>query len=387
MTAIDQHLHEHGRLQASFLATITPMAGDSELVRLTPYLGGQCACDNAIGSGNEEAMGGNHCKPKPADYPRHLGAICCRGVRKVYNAARRRGSTVAVEHVDLDIARGESFGLLGPNGAGKTTLVEILEGLILPTAGDVQVLGRTWSRDGDDLRARIGVALQQTRLPDRSTVRECLELFISLYPRSRPIEDLIAQVALNDKEHAQVSTLSGGQQQRLAIGCALAGEPELLFLDEPTTGLDPQSRRQIWELVQSFVASGGTVVLTTHSMDEAERLCDRVAVMDRGRIVRVGRPAELIAELGAANVIEFQANDAGLGIALLLALPGVTSARESSAGDATRWTLSAPEPYVTLPALFALAEREATRLAHLSMRSATLEDVFVSLTGRALRDQ
>jgi ABC-2 type transport system ATP-binding protein len=307
-------------------------------------------------------------------------------VRKVYDGARRRGSTVAVEHVDLDIAYGESFGLLGPNGAGKTTLVEILEGLILPTAGDVHVLGGTWSSDGEDLRSRIGVVLQETRLPDRSTVRECLELFASLYPRSRPMEGLLAQVALGDKVHARVSTLSGGQRQRLAIGCALAGEPELLFLDEPTTGLDPQSRRQIWELVQSFVAGGGTVMLTTHAMDEAERLCDRVAVMDRGVIARVGSPAELIAGLGAANVVEFHTSDRCLGTASLRALPGVTSVRESPAGDATRWTLSAPDPQLTLPALFALAEREATRLAHLSMRSATLEDVFVSLTGRMLRE-
>jgi ABC-2 type transport system ATP-binding protein len=313
-------------------------------------------------------------------------AIRCRGVRKVYDAARRRGSTVAVEHVDLDIARGESFGLLGPNGAGKTTLVEILEGLLPPTAGEVHVLGGTWNRDGEDLRSRLGVVLQETRLPDRSTVRECLELFASFYPRSRSIEDLLAQVALHDKQHARVSSLSGGQRQRLAIGCALAGAPELLFLDEPTTGLDPQSRRQIWDLVQAFVAGGGTVMLTTHAMDEAERLCHRVAVMDRGCIVRVGSPAELIAELGAANIVEFHTNDAGLGTASLQALPGVASVRETPDGEATRWTLNALEPHVTLPALFALAEREAARVTHLSMRSATLEDVFVSLTGRALRD-
>ena len=196
---------------------------------------------------------------------------------------------------------------------------------------------------------------------------------------------MLAEVALADKENALVSTLSGGQRQGLAIGCALVGAPELLFLDEPTTGLDPGARRQLWEVVLEFLAGGGTVVLTTHYMEEAERLCDRVAVMDRGRIARVGSPAELIAGLGASHVVELQL-DADVEAAALLALPGVTSAREAVAGDATRWTLSAPEPHVTLPALFALAARREMKLAHLSTRSATLEDVFVSLTGRQLRD-
>lgn len=315
-------------------------------------------------------------------------AVQCRGVRKVYEPARRdraRGPVAAIDHVDLDIARGGSFGLLGPNGAGKTTLVEVLEGLIAPTSGDVRVLGGTWDRDAPELRRRIGVVLQDTRLPDRATVRECLELFASLHSSARPLDEVLEATGLRDAEDTLVSALSGGQRQSLAIGCALVGAPELLFLDEPTTGLDPDARRRLWALVLEFIAGGGTVFLTTHYMEEAERLCDRVAVMDRGRIVREGSPAELIAGLGASHVIELELS-ANVDAASLLALPGVTSAREAP-GDMTRWTLSAPAPHVTLPSLFALAEQRGMKLAHLTTRSATLEDVFVSLTGRRLRDQ
>ena len=247
----------------------------------------------------------------------------------------RGAAVVAVDGLDLGIRRGECFGLLGPNGAGKTTTVEILEGILEPSAGEVELLGMSWARDEVRLRERIGVALQETRFPERLSVAEVLNLFRSFYPRSRPVAALLADVELTEKRDAWVGKLSGGQRQRLAIACALVGEPDILFLDEPTTGLDPQSRRQLWDLVLRFRGAGGTVVLTTHYMEEAERLCDRVAIIDHGRIIKEGSPAELIRGLGAQDVIEFALEGAAAGAGLaesdLLALPAVTGAR--LAGD------------------------------------------------------
>jgi ABC-2 type transport system ATP-binding protein len=208
---------------------------------------------------------------------------------------------VAVDGIDLRIAPGECFGLLGPNGAGKTTTVEILEGVGEPTSGVVELFGLTWRRDGVALRQRIGVALQETRLSEKQSVEETLELFRSFYRRPRPLQVLLDEVQLDEKRAAWVGKLSGGQRQRLALACALVGDPEILFLDEPTTGLDPQSRRQVWELVSAYKGRGGTVLLTTHYMEEAERLCDRVAVVDRGRVISQGPPRALITEhVGAA---------------------------------------------------------------------------------------
>ena len=254
-------------------------------------------------------------------------AVSCRGLRKIYDA-RRGAAVVAVDGIDLAIRRGECYGLLGPNGAGKTTTVEILEGILEPSAGEVELLGMSWARDDHRLRERIGVALQETRLPERLSVREVLDLFRSFYRRSRPVAALLADVELTEKRDAWVGKLSGGQRQRLAIACALVGEPDILFLDEPTTGLDPQSRRQLWDLVLRFRAAGGTVVLTTHYMEEAERLCDRVAIVDHGRIIKEGSPAELIRSLGAQHVIEFKLEGAAaVAEADLRALPAVTGAR------------------------------------------------------------
>ncbi len=322
----------------------------------------------------------------------HSGpAVSCRGLRKVYDARRRwpaRGSgaaVVAVDGLDLAIRRGECFGLLGPNGAGKTTTVEILEGILAPSAGEVELLGMSWARDDIRLRERIGVALQETRLPERRTVTEVLDLFRSFYPRPRTVAALLADVELGEKRDAWVGKLSGGQRQRLAIACALVGEPDILFLDEPTTGLDPQSRRQLWELVLRFRGGGGTVVLTTHYMEEAERLCDRVAIIDHGHIIKEGSPAELIRGLGAQHVIEFNLDGAAAPIAErdLLALPAVTGARLSEDGLCA---LTASEPARALPALIALVSARGAALGRLETRHATLEDVFVTLTGRHLRD-
>jgi ABC-2 type transport system ATP-binding protein len=318
-------------------------------------------------------------------------AVFCRGLRKVYDARRswlgggKGGAVVAVDGLDLRIERGQCFGLLGPNGAGKTTTVEILEGILEPSAGDVQLLGLSWARDELRLRERIGVALQETRLPERLSVSEVLDLFRSFYRRSRPVAALLADVELTEKRDAWVGKLSGGQRQRLAIACALVGEPEILFLDEPTTGLDPQSRRQLWDLVLRFRGAGGTVVLTTHYMEEAERLCDRVAIIDHGRIIKEGSPAELIRGLGAQHVIEFAVEGGGTAVAEadLLALPAVTGARLSPDGACA---LTVSEPARALPALIALVSGRGATLGRLETRHATLEDVFVTLTGRHLRD-
>jgi ABC-2 type transport system ATP-binding protein len=305
-------------------------------------------------------------------------AAACRGLVKRY------ADVVAVDGLDLEVRTGECFGLLGPNGAGKTTTVEILEGLLEPDAGDVEVLGTRWGRDDRALRERIGMQLQETQLSEKLSVEEIVRLFRSFYRRGPGVDEVIAMVELESKRKAWYSKLSGGQKQRLAVACALVGRPELLFLDEPTTGLDPQSRRQLWALVERFRAAGGTILLTTHYMDEAETLCDRVAVVDHGKVIALGTPRELIRSLGAEHVVEFALGDgaAPLADAALRALPGVRDVREENGA----WSLSSSEMHLTVPALLdALGDRRSA-LSHLSTHSATLEDVFVSLTGRHLRD-
>jgi ABC-2 type transport system ATP-binding protein len=317
-------------------------------------------------------------------------AVLCRGLRKIYQAGRgfgrkRAGEVLAVDGLDLAIPRGECFGLLGPNGSGKTTTVEMLEGLLDPTGGEVRLLGMDWAHDEIRLREIMGVALQETRLPEKLTVEEVLTLFRSFYQRPRPLSALLADVQLEEKRRVWVSKLSGGQRQRLAIACALVAEPEIQFLDEPTTGLDPQSRRQVWGLVAAYRARGGTVVLTTHYMEEAQRLCDRVAILDRGRLIRLGTPAELIAGLGAEHVVELEL-EPGMGTldeASLRGLPTVTEAHLSGEGV---WALAAVDPERAVPALRALLQERGQHPVRLGTRKATLEDVFVSLTGRALHD-
>jgi ABC-2 type transport system ATP-binding protein len=244
-------------------------------------------------------------------------AVRCDALRKRY------GDVVAVDELTVHVRRGECFGLLGPNGAGKTTTIEILEGLLAPDAGDVEVLGLQWAQHERQLRQRLGIQLQETQLPEKLTVEETLRLFRSFYPRGRTVEQLLQVVELESKRSSRVGKLSGGQKQRLSLACSLAGDPDLLFLDEPTTGLDPQSRRQLWDTLRRFRDEGGTMVLTTHYMDEAEILCDRVAIIDHGKVIAVGTPTELIGALAAPTVV---------------------------------------------------------------VRSGTLEDVFMSLTGRHLRD-
>src|SRR5919199_2948010 len=226
-------------------------------------------------------------------------ALSVRGLRKTYK------DVVAVDGLDLAVRPGECFGLLGPNGAGKTTTIEICEGLAAPDDGDVELLGMRWATHAAVLRERLGISLQETQLSDKLTVEETLTLFRSFYRRGRTVDEVIDAVQLGEKRDARVGKLSGGQKQRLALACAFVGDPDLLFLDEPTTGLDPQSRRQLWELIEGYKATGRTILLTTHYMDEAERLCDRVAIMDHGRTIAMGTPGELIARLRAEHVLEF----------------------------------------------------------------------------------
>lgn len=295
---------------------------------------------------------------------------------------------VAVAGLDLTVGAGECFGLLGPNGAGKTTTIEILEGLTLPDSGGVEILGTPWREGaaGRALRERLGIQLQDTQLADKLTVSEVLALFRSFYRQSHTVDEVLALVELEEKRRARVMTLSGGQKQRLAVACALISKPELLFLDEPTTGLDPQSRRQLWEIIRRFRAAGGTVLLTTHYMEEAERLCDRVAIMDHGKIIALGTPAELIASLGAEHVIEFALND-GIPADLmegLRSMGGVTAVRPGAGGGGLSLTVT--ELHRTLPALLALLQQRALELSLLTTHHATLDDVFVALTGRQLRD-
>jgi ABC-2 type transport system ATP-binding protein len=307
-------------------------------------------------------------------------AIRCRQLVKTYPG---RPPVEAIRGLDLDVDTGECFGLLGPNGAGKTTTMEILEGLLDATSGDVEVLDLRWDRDADAIRRRIGISLQETRLADKLTVREVVTIFRSFYRDGLDPEEAIRRVSLDEKARSYVVKLSGGQKQRLAVACAIVGDPELLFLDEPTTGLDPQSRRQLWDIINDFRRSGRTVMLTTHYMDEAERLCDRVAVIDQGRVIALGTPTELIARLGGQHVIEFTLADGQAATAdEFTALPTVTVARV----DAGRFGLTVAEPQVALPALLRHLQQSGRELATLTTRHATLEDVFVNLTGRHLRD-
>ncbi|RJP30481.1 MAG: ABC transporter ATP-binding protein [Phycisphaerales bacterium] len=310
-------------------------------------------------------------------------AIECHDVHKVY-AQRRKEPVHALRGLDLTVRTGECFGLLGPNGAGKTTTVEILEGLLEPTSGTVEVLGLQWGRHDARLRQRIGISLQETRLEDKLTALETVRLFRSFYRSGPRPEEVVERVGLTEKRRSYVEHLSGGQRQRLAVACALVGDPELLFLDEPTTGLDPQARRDVWEIIRDQRRRGRTVMVTTHYMDEAHRLCDRVAVVDHGRVIALGTPDELIHTLGGGHVIEFSLENGrpALDAARLAQVAGVRTVTF----DGPSVLLAVDEPHVALPALMRHLDQAGAPLQRLTTRHASLEDVFVKLTGRHLRD-
>jgi ABC-2 type transport system ATP-binding protein len=303
----------------------------------------------------------------------------------VRDLVKSYGRVEAVRGLSFAIPAGECFGLLGPNGAGKTTTVEILEGLLAPSGGEVEVLGRRWGRDDQEIRERLGVCLQQTVLSEKLQVGETLALFRAFYREGREPQQVIEEVGLQEKARARVGTLSGGQKQRLAVACALAGDPDILFLDEPTTGLDPQSRRQMWELLRAQKEARRTILISTHYMEEAERLCDRVAVVDHGKVIALGTPPELIARTGGGDVVEVEL-DQPIELAPLRAAPSVTSAEAAAASEGAAYVMHVGEPHLAVPALLDLIAAAGRTLVHLSTRRATLEDVFVSLTGRHLRD-
>ena len=302
-------------------------------------------------------------------------ALEVKGIRKAYP------KVVAVDGLDLTVRRGEVFGLLGPNGAGKTTTLEIIEGITTPDAGEIHVLGLDWRRHAPEIRSRIGVQLQSTSLFNKITPREALDLYGSYYPRRRDPDDLLELVQLRDKADAWHMTLSGGQMQRLALALALVNDPELVFLDEPTTGLDPQARRGLWDVVRHIKEEGRTVILTTHYMDEAETLCDRLASIDHGRLLTEGTPLNLVRDLAIPSVVELTfagpvPEPDGFKAALGLEVTA----------QADRWEIPTPDPKAMLPRLLESAEAAALPYQQIHVRRATLEDVFLHLTGRSLRD-
>jgi ABC-2 type transport system ATP-binding protein len=306
-------------------------------------------------------------------------ALRARQLRKTYK------DVVAVNDLDLEVYPGECFGLLGPNGAGKTTTVEICEGLTAADSGEVEVLGLQWAADAVALRQRLGIQLQETQLSEKLTVLETIQLFRSFFHQGPEPLEVIGLVQLEEKAKSRVGNLSGGQKQRLALACALVGEPDFLFLDEPTTGLDPQARRQLWELIEKFKLSGRTILLTTHYMDEAERLCERVAIMDHGKTIALGTPRELIASVCAEHLVEFSAGTRAhpLDLTAVAALDGIRDVQHENGSVRMQVT----ELHRAVPALLAELGRQSVPLTELRTHSATLEDVFVTLTGRHLRDE
>jgi ABC-2 type transport system ATP-binding protein len=301
-------------------------------------------------------------------------AIRCRALTKRY------GAQVAVAGIDLEIPSGECFGLLGPNGAGKTTTVEMLEGLTRPDSGSIELFGSSWGRGHDQqLKERFGVQLQDNQLADKLTVEEVFTLFRSFYPTGKSAGELLALLDLEGVRGRQYARLSGGQKQRVAIGCALAGDPDLLFLDEPTTGLDPRARQELWGVVRRFRARGGTVLITTHYMEEAAALCDRVAIMDLGKLIALGTPRALVDGLGLVQFVDFETADA-VDTAALQQLSCLQNIEQRGEHYRLRIDRSLSSLATVLEAL---ARQQVTPVG-LSAQQATLDDVFLQLTGRAL---
>jgi ABC-2 type transport system ATP-binding protein len=300
----------------------------------------------------------------------------------VQNLMKRYGKFTAVNGVSFSIRPGEIFGLLGPNGAGKTTTLEMIEGIRTPDAGSITVLGMDARTQRRAIQTRIGVQLQATALFPELRVGETIALFGAIYPHARSADNLLREVNLSEKRNAFPQDLSGGQRQRLALALALVNDPAIVFLDEPTTGLDPQSRHQLWDTVLALRAQGKTIVLTTHFMDEAQTLCDRIAIMDHGQIIAEDTPASLISLLGASAAIACAIDPALVPTTLLHTLPAVTDIRDGL----DERLLYTDDAEATLLALLPLAARQGAKVERLQIHAPTLEDVFLKLTGRALRE-
>ncbi len=293
---------------------------------------------------------------------------------------KRYGEKTAVDGLELQIEVGECFGLLGPNGAGKTTTVEMIEGLYRPDGGSIELFGLAWGKGHDrEIRERFGVQLQETQLADKLTVAEVLGLFRSFYREGRSVEELIELLDLGEERDRYFSRLSGGQKQRVAVGCALVGDPELLFLDEPTTGLDPRARKSLWTLVERYREQQRTVLITTHYMEEAAALCDRIAVMDQGKIIALGTPRSLVDSLGIVQFVEFEVATP-LDQAKLTALPSVAALTNRG----QRYRLRVDRSLAALTSVLEELARQGVQPIGLSTHQATLDDVFLHLTGRAL---
>jgi ABC-2 type transport system ATP-binding protein len=312
-----------------------------------------------------------------------MRAIRCRELVKTYGG---RQPVKAVRGINLEIPVGECFGVLGPNGAGKTTTMEILEGLLEPTTGEVEILGMYWAIHPEKIREKIGISLQETNFPDKLTVRETVTLFRSFYRSGLTVDEAIGQVSLQEKERSFVKDLSGGQKQRLSLAASLVGAPQILFLDEPTTGLDPQSRRQVWDIVNECRANGKTVLLTTHYMEEAEQLCDRVAIVDQGLVIAQGTPQELIGGLGGEHVVEVKIAQATVDTfqrfqnSAITEMDGIVSVVRRG----ELWRLTANRLHEVLPQLLSWFADQQLTMTHLNTRQASLDDVFLHHTGRGL---
>lgn len=307
-------------------------------------------------------------------------AVSVRGLRKRY------GDLVAVDGIDFDVRRGTCMGVLGPNGAGKTTTIEILEGLKDADEGEISILGMTWRNSPRAIRERIGVQLQETEYQEKIKVFELLRLFRSFYDDGKDLDEVLDIINLTEKRNAFIKSLSGGQRQRLSIGCALLNNPDILFLDEPTTGLDPQARRRVWEVIEAFKAAGGTALLTTHYMEEAERLADELLIVDHGAIIARGTPTEIIASLGADSLVQFSLADGSLAAFddnALESIDGVRSVRR----DGAAIVMTVVHTQRVIASLFDLATERGAALDDLRTHRPTLEDVFVSMTGKHLRDE
>jgi len=300
---------------------------------------------------------------------------------EVQDLHKRYGELRAVDGISFAVSPGEVYGLLGPNGAGKTTAVECVEGLRLPDSGTIRVLGLSHGTDSAAIKARLGVQLQSTGLFPTLTVREIIDLYATFFPRSLKTADLIELVGLNEKARTASQSLSGGQRQRLTLALALVNDPDVIFLDEPTTAMDPAARRAVWDMVLSLKARGKTIVLTTHYMEEAAQLCDRVAVVDKGRFIAEGKPADLVREHFAETAVEF-GTPKGVALAQLKEVPGVNRVLTEN-GSTTLFTTDVPE---TVSRLLALAQSNGFTLDRFTVRTATLEDLFLRLTGRRIRE-